>query len=219
MNLADFVKSLSMNLANLAKIVPILQLAVGIYVSIVATIALTTWRKQLRAQKQLSFINDLSDIVHEFILSMATPTKRLEFAKIGIDAYKGVPSKFDQYDNAEIIAFINRQGSDISQKITADLAHARPVLGKMQSFVAKGQVLGFQNYSKCQDACTMLAWSYNQLQAFCGIIEGSNPNWEHPLVQKNLNLLSKIDADSINLNLEAQNKKFLEFTKTVHENT
>lgn len=204
--------------AHLPQIFLLLQIIVGIWVATVATLALSTWRKQLRAQKQLSFIDELTDTVHEFILLMAVPTSRLVYAKIGIEAHKGATVGFEQYENAEAIAFINKQGPSTSDRIMADLALVRPMLGKMQSLAVKGQVLGLQDYPKCQNACAMLAWSHGQLQAFCAIIGNPNLNWENAVVQKSLNTLSEINPDRINANLEEQNKVFIEFAKKAYEN-
>jgi hypothetical protein len=201
---------------HIAQIASLLQLIAGIWIALVATAALTTWRKQLRAEKQLSFIDELTNTIHEFILLMAAPTSRLAFAKIGIEAHKGAAFEFEQYENAEAIAFINKNGSGTSDKIVADLALLRPVLGRMQSLAAKGQVLGLEDYPKCHNACAMLAWSYDQLQAFCAIIGNPNLNWEHPLVQESLNNLSKIDADRINANLKKQHEEFIEFAKRAY---
>ena len=194
------------------------QLTVAIWVAYVATEALNTWRKQLRAEKQTSFIDELTDTIHEFIILMASPINSLAIAKMEIEAYKGAAFGFEQYENAEAIAFINKDGPDTSARITADLALVRPVLAKMQSLAVKGQVLGLQDYPACHKACQMLAWSHNQLQVFCSIIGSrSSRNWEHPLVKKNLNTLSEIDADRINANLEEQHRVFIEFAKKAYE--
>jgi hypothetical protein len=58
----------------------------GIYMAIIATIALNTWRKQIKAQKHVNFLDELTDTVHAFILSMSGPVTSLKFAKISIDA-------------------------------------------------------------------------------------------------------------------------------------
>jgi hypothetical protein len=204
--------------AHLVQISSLLQLIVGIWVAGVATVALSTWKKQLRAEKQLSFIDELTNTVHEYILLMVAPTSHLVYAKIGIEAHKGAAFGFEQYENAEAIAFINKDGPGTSDRIMADLALVRPVLGKMQSLAVKGQVLGLQDYPKCHNACTMLARSHDQLQAFCAIIRNPNLNWKNPLVQKNLNNLSEIDADRINANLNEQNWEFIKFAKKAYEN-
>ena len=190
---------------------------VGFWIAVVATWALSTWRKQLRAQKQLLFIDELTNSVHEFIRLMDAPTNRLRYAKICIEAHEGVASGFEQYENAEAIAFINKDGLVTCDRIRADLALVRPVFAKMESLTVKGQFLGLQDYSECLDACEMLARSYRQLQTFSIIIGSSYMNRKNPQIQEYLNNISKIDAECINANLEEQRKKFIEFAKKVYE--
>ncbi len=203
--------------AHWAQIISLLQLIVTFWIAFVARSALRTWKKQLRAEKQLSFIDDLTDTVHEFIQLMAAPIQHLVVAKICIEAHKGAASGFEQYENAEMIAFINKDGQGTSDRFAADLARVTPVFAKMQSLAVKGQVLGLQDYSECLNAWEMLAWSHGQLQAFCAIIGNPNLNWNNPQVQESLNNISKIDADRIKTNLEDQNRKFLEFAKKARE--
>jgi hypothetical protein len=214
--LSDFLTVVGSNLAQV-DISSLLQGVGAIWVAIVATAALSTWRKQLHAEKQLTFIDELTDTVHEFILLMASPTSHLGFAKVGIEAHKGAAFGFEKYGNAEAIAYINKSGPNTSDRILKKLALVKPVLGKMQSLVVKGQVLGMPDYSRCQNACAMLAWSHDQIEAFCAIIGDPYLNWEHPDVQKSLSNLSKIDAERINANLQEQNKAFIVFAKKAYE--
>ena len=83
--LSDFLNITGAHLAQV-DISSLLQGIGAIWVAVVATAALSTWRKQLYAEKQLSFIDELTDTVHEFILLMASPTSHLRYAKIGIEA-------------------------------------------------------------------------------------------------------------------------------------
>ncbi len=183
----------------------------------VATAALNTWRKQLHAEKQLTFIDELTDTVHEFILLMAAPVNLLANAKIGIEAHIEVSHGSEKRDNAGTIAYIDKCGRSTSERILEKLALVKPVLGKMQSLVVKGQVFGIADYAQCQNACTMLALSHGQVEAFCWIIGNTNMNWDHPEVQQNLTDLSKINADSISANLQTQNKEYIKFAKNAYE--
>jgi hypothetical protein len=184
----------------------------------VATAALNTWRKQLHAEKQLTFIDELTDTVHEFILLMAAPVNLLANAKTGIEAHKEVLLlNTDKRENSGTIAYIEKYGRSTSDRILEKLAPVKQVLGKMQSLVVKGQVFGIIDYARCQNACTMLAWSHGQVEAFCWIIGNTHMNWDHPEVQQALNNLTKIDADSISANLQIQNRDYIQFAKKAYE--
>lgn len=214
--LTEFLNAVSSHMAQLD--ISSLLAAVGsIWVAVVATAALSTWRKQLHSEKQLTFIDELTDTVHEFILLMAAPVNLLANAKIGIEAHIEVSHGSEKRDNAGTITYIDKCGRSTSERILEKLAPVKPVLGKMQSLVVKGQVFGITDYARCQNACTMLAWSHAQIEAFCRIIGNTHMNWDHPEVQQSLTDLSKINADSINANLQTQNKEYIEFAKKAYE--
>jgi len=148
--------------------------------AIIATIALNTWRKQIKAQKHVNFLDELTDTVHAFILSMSAPVTSLRFAKIAIDAHSYVHKDSADKRNVGAIEFIKKEGKVTRESIQEQLEAVRPILSKMKTLVAKGQILGMKNYFKCQNACNMLEWSYNQIEAFSSIIGNANLNWENP---------------------------------------
>lgn len=197
---------------------PALLQGIGaIWVATIATFALSTWRKQLHAEKQLAFIDELTDTIHEFILLMASPTTQLEFAQMGIDAHKGAAFGFEQYDNAEAIAYITKSGRETSERILERLAKVKPVLGRMRALAVKGQVLDLTDYSCCQHACEQLGWTHDHIEAFCGIMSNPHLNWDHPVVQKSLSNLPKFDPKRVRTTLQEQNAEFIKFAKQAYE--
>lgn len=194
----------------------IAQGVAGIWIAIIATIALSTWRRQIKAKKHIDFIDELTDTIHVFILSMSVPVSSLKFAKIGIDSYAGIHDEPEDIKNPEAIAFIKKQGKSTGKDIREHLDAARPILSKMKSLAAKGQVFGIENYSKCQNACRMLEWSYNQIEAFSSIIGDPHLNWKHPDVQQTLDNVLSIDPERIESNLAEQNSEFLLFARQAY---
>jgi hypothetical protein len=193
------------------------QTVAGIWMAIIATIALNKWRRQVKAKKHIDFIDELTDTIHAFILSMSAPVSFLKFAKIGIDAHAGIHDEPEDVRNPEAVAFIKKQGKSTREDIREHLEAVRPILSKMKSLVAKGQVFGIENYSKCQDACSMLEWSYNQIEAFSFIIGSPHLNWKHPDVQSLLDKLLSIDPGDIESNLLEQNSQFLIFARKAYD--
>ena len=55
----------------------IIQGIVGIWVVIIATIALNTLKCQIKAHKHIEFLDELTDTIHNFILSMSEPIAHL----------------------------------------------------------------------------------------------------------------------------------------------
>ena len=83
----------------------------------------------------------------------------------------------------------------------------------MISLATKGQVLDFNNYKQCYDACEMLACSHRQVEAFASQIGSTNLYWENEIIQKTLDEVMTVNAEAIKNNLEKQNTAFLEFVK------
>jgi hypothetical protein len=183
---------------------------------IIATFALSTWRRQIKAQKQIDFIDELTDTIHDYILSMPTPVHSLRFAKIGIDCLAGIHGEPADIKHPEAVAYIKRQGKSTSENIQRQLVSIRPILSKMKSLAAKGQVFGIDNYSECQNACIMLEWSYNQIEAFSSMIMNPNLNWNNPVVQQSMDKVLSVDSEHIESNLIEQNSKFLTFAKQAY---
>lgn len=189
----------------------------GIWMAILATIALNTWRKQIKAQKYVDFLDELTDTVHAFILSMSGPVTALKFAKITIDSYSHVYKDSNDQENVGVVEFIKKDGSDTRESIQKQLEPVRPILSKMKSLVAKGQILGIKDYFNCQNACDMLEWSFNQIEAFSSIIGSTNLYWENPEVQKTLDKILTVDSEEIFRNMAEQNSKYLLFAKQAYK--
>ena len=195
----------------------IMQGIAGIWVAIIATIALNTWRRQIKAQKHVDFLDELTDTVHAFILSMSGPVSSLKFAKIGIDSHSSVHKDTADQKNAGAIEFIKKKGRSTRESIQEQLEPVRPIMIKMKLFAAKGQILKIKNYNKCQNACNMLVSLYNQIEAFSSIIGDSNLYWENPEVQKALEKILTINSEQIEKNLADQNSEYLLFAREAYQ--
>ena len=192
------------------------QIIVGIWVASIATIALSTWKCQIKAHKHIEFLDELTDTIHDFILSMSEPIAYLKFTKMKIDCYTGIHGEPDGMENPEAVAFIKKRNKSADDDIRKYLTDIRPILSKMQSLVAKGQIFGIDNYSKCQNTCEMLEWSYNQIEVFCYIIGNQSLNWRNPKVQETLNKALLVNHEDINNNLTQQNVEFISFAKQAY---
>lgn len=192
----------------------IIQALVSIWVATVATLALRTWKRQSKAQRQTDFLDALTDSIHDFITLMAAPTAMVRFAKIAIQSH-AEPAQVDKRLSAPgAIAYIERRGKDDSKQLGELLDKSMPALSKIRSLVAKGQVLGLRNYNECRDSCVLITWQYDRIQAFSQIIGQTTLNWENPKVQDTVDKVLSIEAEDIETSLQEQNIKLLEFVHT-----
>ena len=196
----------------------ILPAIASIWVAITATCALRTWKHQTRAQKHMEFMDKLTDTVHEYIQAMGVPIQILEFVKIGIQAYSETESlQKNNIKNAGVIKYIGENGKADQIRLNEYLDKVRSIKSRMNSLAVKGQVLGFDNYKQCYDACEMLAWSHGQLEEFAVLIGSAHLNWQNQEVQQTLDKIMTVDAKTIKGNLEKQNSVFLEFVKQTYQ--
>jgi hypothetical protein len=196
----------------------ILPAIASIWVAITATRALRTWKYQTRAQKHMEFMDELTDTVHEYIQAMEAPIQILEFVKIDIQAHSETESLQEKnIKNAGVITYIEKNGKADQIRLNEYLDKVRPIKSRMNSLAVKGQVLGFDNYKQCYDACTMLAWSHGQLEAFAVLIGSAHLNWQNQEIQQTLDKVMTVDAKTIKENLEKQNSVFLEFVKQIYQ--
>lgn len=191
----------------------IVKSGVSIWVAIVATLALKTWKRQSKAQKQTDFMDEITNSVHEFVMAMSAPTEMVKYIKIGIESYSRAPDLPSGIENPEAVAYIKKNGKEDSKELISHLNLCSPSLAKIRSLSAKGQVLGFLNYEQCQTACTMLAWQHERVQALCYLIDNPSLNWENPEVQKTLSKVIQLDPQEIRRQLEEHNTMFLIFVK------
>ncbi len=75
---------------------------------------------------------------------MSAPVSSLKFAKIGIVAYSGTHYAPEDIKNSEVVVFIKERGKDTRKYIQDQLETVRPIVSKMKSLVAKGQILGIK---------------------------------------------------------------------------
>jgi len=138
----------------------IVKCIVSIWVAAVATFALKTWKRQSRAQKQIDFMDDLTNSVHEFIVSLAGAIEMVRYVKIRIESHAGMPDLDTEIENPEAVAYIQRRGKEDSKRLFEYLKSYSPALTRIRSLSVKGQVLGLKNYKDCYNACSMLTWQH-----------------------------------------------------------
>src|SRR3989338_5064565 len=182
--------------------------AVSIWVAAVATVALKTWKRQSKAQRQSDFMDEITNYVHEFIASMTAPTEMVKYIRIGIESHTRALNLDPEIENSSAIAYIKRNGEEDSKKLFEYLKLCDPSLTKIRSLVAKGQVLGLTNYVDCQNSERMLTWQYDRVQALCSIIGIPSLNWHNAEVQQTLTKVIQLDSEEIKKDIETYNMQF-----------
>jgi len=103
-----FIQIIEILINNLSSILTAL---VGIWLAVIATLALRTWKYQTRAEKHIQFMDGLTDTVHEYIQAMQAPIEALKYIEIAIESHLEVAAlqhKDTKY--AGIISYIAKEG-------------------------------------------------------------------------------------------------------------
>ena len=110
----------------------ILIAVAGIWVAIIATCALRTWKYQTRAEKHIQFMDEFTDTVHEYIQAMSAPIEMLKYIKIAIEAHSETASlKHESAKNAGVISYIENHGKDDQTRLIEYLDKVRPIMSRM----------------------------------------------------------------------------------------
>jgi hypothetical protein len=195
----------------------VLSAIASIWTALIATLALHTWKRTTNAQKQIEFLDNLIETMHEYIQGMATPIQLWEFSKLGINAHSEIHEKHPLHFPLEgIVSYINKNGERAQAKLNMHLDKIRPIRSRLDALAAKGQIFGFDNYASCLNACNMLSWSHGQLEACAMLLGSSSLNWENELVQQTMSKIISVDAEDIRKNMQTQNCILLEFAREAY---
>ena len=189
----------------------------AIWVACVATVALNTWKSQLRTEKELEFIHALTDAINELLLQLPIPITYFELAKIGIGARDGLGPKYRGLENAGPIEFIETRGPEYGKRILESLTPIRMIVGNTQALVTKGQMFGFPDYDRCLNVVNQLTGAFRQIEGFAVLIASDHMNWENSKIQNTLTKVLAIEPEAIRKSLEAQSLEITDYARTIYK--
>ena len=195
----------------------IIQSLTAIWVAVIATLALNTWKTQLEASKRTNFIDELTDLINVYSLTILKLSSTIDYCKISIDSSVDALIEDKAIENYKFIHFIKTEGALSSKEIKDNIIPATEVLTKIKALSVKGHILNFQNYDECVRIIEMLEWSYNQINAFGYLIGRTTLNWSNSLVQETIETVKKVNGETIRNNINQQNLEFINFAKRIYK--
>ena len=184
--------------------------------AVIAFLALENWQRQDKAKREAEFLNALIEATHTYISEMDKPVTIVEYTKIGIVSYAPPGEQLDK-EIKGAIAYIEKNGERATTRLSDALEISAPSMIKLRSLAAKGQVFGFKDYIKCQNAVIRLTWQFDRISAFGSLVGSPTWNWKNPEVLSLLEKIIAIDADDIRNNLKEDNVAVLEFARTTYK--
>ncbi|CAH6845690.1 conserved hypothetical protein [Vibrio chagasii] len=194
----------------------IIQIATGVGTLVIAWVAMSTWKKQLKVQKVTGLLDELTDAVHEYIHQVSLPTQQLQYIRIAIESMQYDMSLNNELAHPQLVRYIEKSGSDTALKLKENLLPCDSSVNRIRSLIVKAQVFQIEGFDKCFNACQMIVWQYDRLWAIYSMLCSSGMNWEHPDVIKQLGEIDKITHTEIQQTLAEHQVTFLEFVKDTY---
>ncbi|MCS0298686.1 MULTISPECIES: hypothetical protein [Vibrio] len=194
----------------------IIQLLTGVGTFVIAWIAMSTWKKQLKVQKITGLLDELTDAVHEFVQHISVPTQHLQYIRIAIDSMQYDMELNLELKHPQLVRYIEKSGAAAALQLKDNLIPCNASVHRIRSLIVKAQVFEIRDFDKCFNACQMLVWQHDRLWAIYSILCRSGLNWEHPDVIKQLGEIDKITHVTIEQALKINQVVFLEFVKATY---
>lgn len=186
--------------------------------ALIAFLALRNWQRQDKAKREAEFLDQLIDAVHAYIAAMPLPVTMFEVAKMGMATHAS--SEVDGESEGAVegaIVYIQKEGEEHGKRLSEALNEVRPAVVKLKTLAVKGQIFGFYDYVKCQNAIAMLAWQFDRIEASTAVIRSPSWNWEHPKIRDHLKKIVATQVDDIHKGLANSNIAVLEFASATYK--
>lgn len=185
----------------------------------IAFAALRNWRRQDKAKRQSEFLDELIEATHTYVIEVEKPIEMMRMSKIGMASHVQNWAEGSEEDKkvAGAIAYIHKNGEDHGKRLSAMLAETEPTLVRLRSLSAKGQVFGFADYKKCQDAVVVITWHMGRIVSYLSIIQSPTWNWEHPEIRDLLVKVMAIDPDEMRASIGQNNAALLKFAQDTYQ--
>lgn len=184
---------------------------------VAAFLAINTCKHQSKAQKQIDFLDVLTDKVHEYIEGLSRPKGYLKFLRICFECYRGLNGSADDSLKGGVIAYIEKNGEHDAKRMWEYLESSGQLASKINALVAGGQVYGFVEYGQCRRSIDMLHWQHQQLQVVASIVRSTTLNWENPMVQQSIENMLTVQPDDVARLIKEHKIAFIEFVNTKYK--
>ncbi|RZR34224.1 hypothetical protein [Vibrio vulnificus] len=178
-----------------------------------AGLALTSWKKQTQAQRQILFLDELTEAFNEYSNLISVPIELITYSKLAIEGYSFSDSKGQTFGESGVVKYFKRVGQEDAEKINQYLNKCTGSLNKIQSLTIKGNLMGFHDYHTCFDACARLAKTYPAIQAYSSMISNKYLNWNNPEVEIAVRKVIEMDPNDLNAIVNSCNKELIKFAQ------
>lgn len=199
----------------------ILTTAAGLIVAGSGIAAISVWKKQIRLDRNIKFIDELTDTLNEYVQSMGIIIDAYQYIFIGIRVYAKYSKDNNICDEKEKLyygftKYVKTRGQKERDQLNRYLFETKPIVSKLCSLSTKGQIYGFKNYTKCRFVLDRFIWIYNVSSSFSFNLGNTNAVWKNPEVKKLIMDLLDKDYEYLKNKLKNLHIEYLEYAREVY---
>ncbi|HAS6323074.1 TPA: hypothetical protein I7235_22450 [Vibrio vulnificus] len=181
--------------------------------AVFAGLALTSWKKQTQAQRQILFLDELTEAFNEYSNLVSAPIDLVKYSKFAIDSFSSVDSAGLPFEQSGIVRYFEIAGKEDAERINQHLSKCIESLNKIQALTTKGNLMGFYDYHICFEACARLSSTYPAIQAYSSRISTKNLNWSNPEVEVVVRKAIEMDPNDLSAIVKSCNEELILFAQ------
>ena len=183
--------------------------------AIVAGMALRNWKRQDKAKREATFLDELIEAVQTYSHSLSPLFAHVMVMRIAI---YGPDGPRDEVIDAEAIReFIKADRGTTFINIEEELDPVRSAALRLDAIVKKGTIFRFQNYEKCQAAIDEMRNLLNLVEVLAATLGSTYRDHNDPQAQAAYGSFAKIIKLDLRDKNKAGNEKFLMFVTGAFE--
>ncbi len=190
----------------------ITKIITTIWVATVGTLALSTWKRQLKANKKIEYLDHLTEAIDEFISHISNLLSSIKWTKEQIKYYAEANARNSTIEDGAI-EYIRKYGNETSKNLLTQLEKCRQIQQKLNLLNVKGQMFDFNNSMDLHHSYNYIEQEYNRLHAFAYFIGQETLNWDNDEVSKTLKKMVALDIPEIEKGINSAASTIIEFVK------
>ncbi|MDH5938940.1 hypothetical protein L8R84_22805 [Vibrio splendidus] len=179
--------------------------------AIFAGLALKSWKQQIHVQRQVTFLDELSEAFNEYSNLVVAPIELVKYSKLAIEGHSFCDSAETPFEESGLIKYIKQSGKEDAERISENLNKCIDSLNKIHALTTKGNMMGFEDYHVCFSACVRLSKTYPAIQAYSGLIGYEYLNWSNPKVEEYASNAMKMDPSDLTAIVKNCNSELIRF--------
>jgi hypothetical protein len=184
-----------------------------VFAALFAWAALKSWKQQIHVQRQIKFLDDMSEAFNEYSNLIAAPIELIRYSKIAVEGYSFSDMDNTSFAESGLVKYIEKSGYDDADTINHHLSNCVGSLNKIRALTIKGNLMDFEAYQDCYSACDRISKTYPAVQAFSTIVGSKHLNWHNPKVEEQVRKVFSMDPEDLVRTVKNCNNEFIIFAK------